>query len=280
MKRLWLLPLLLAAVPSCTAFQTVVGTPSRLSQAVSTSFRATRPASVRGLTCTAVKAEGAEDAAFTPTPPPVSVASGLPNKIYMWRGQQVRYQVAGPPDAKQAAVLVHGLFVNADQWRSTLQGLGEAGYRVYALDLLGCGWSSKPPRDSPAAQRLNGENGRFLGCTSPAAVEKQTRGPAVLPSIELGTASGGSRTADVDLRHPLGSPYNFYTWSEQIVDFTRDVVLAEGSSSRASLVANSIGTISSLQVYTRTHTHTSSTLHLGRWRAYSLSCLLERDSAC
>ena len=127
MKRLWLLPLLLAAMPSCTAFQTVVGTPSRLSQAASTSFRATRPASVRGLTCTAVKAEGAEDAAFTPTPPPVSVASGLPNKIYMWRGQQVRYQVAGPPDAKQAAVLVHGLFVNADQWRSTLQGLGEAG---------------------------------------------------------------------------------------------------------------------------------------------------------
>ena len=146
-------------------------------------------------------------------------------------------------------MLVHGLFVNADQWRYTLMGLADSGYRVYALDLLGCGWSSKPPRDSPAAQRLNGENGRFEDCAAPAWQQRdaQARGPSVLRDIQLGTASGGSRVADVDLRHPLGSPYNFYTWSEQIADFTRDIVLADSRASKATLIANSIGTISSLQ---------------------------------
>jgi len=63
----------------------------------------------------------------------------------------------------------------------------------------------------------------------------------------LGTASGGSRVADVDLRHPLGSPYNFFTWSEQIADFTREVVLPNSPASKATLIANSIGTISSFQ---------------------------------
>ena len=34
--------------------------------------------------------------------------------------------------------------------------------RVYALDLLGSGWSDKPARDDPAARAVNGENGRFI----------------------------------------------------------------------------------------------------------------------
>ena len=154
----------------------------------------------------------------------------------MWRGQQIRYQVAGPRDAEQVAVLVHGLFVNADHWRRTLTGLAEAGYRVYALDLLGSGWSSKPSRHSDVAKRLNGENGRFEGSSGSSEDEPmlagKTRGPPVLKDIELGTAAGGSRVADVDLRHPLGSPYNFYTWSEQIADFTREVVADDVSNAR------------------------------------------------
>ena len=239
---------LLALVPACAAFLGPAPLGARL-QSAATAAATRRGAALRPGLASPRATVAAEGDVYTPKPPSVSPASALPNKIYTWRDQQIRYQVAGPPDATQTAVLVHGLFVNADQWRYTLMGLADSGYRVYALDLLGCGWSSKPPRDSPAAQRLNGENGRFEDCAAPAWQQRdaQARGPSVLRDIQLGTASGGSRVADVDLRHPLGSPYNFYTWSEQIADFTRDIVLADSRASKATLIANSIGTISSLQ---------------------------------
>ncbi|CAM9434094.1 unnamed protein product, partial [Heterosigma akashiwo] len=192
--------------------------------------------------------------AYHVAPPPISPATKLPNQIFDWRGQKVRYQVAGPPDG-EPAVLVHGLFVNSDHWRKTLLGLSEAGYRAYAIDLLGSGYSSKPPRNSPEAKALNGENGRFISTnddgadTTAYSSEGKMVGPSILPDVQLGTANGGSRIANVDLRHPLNSCYNFYTWAEQIADFTREVVL-EGKNQnpkKATLVCNSIGTISSLQ---------------------------------
>ena len=105
--------------------------------------------------------------------------------------------------------------------------LAEAGMRVYAIDLLGYGYSDKPFPTSPAAKAISGENGRQLGA----------------PEAELGTAWGGRRTTDVVEPHPLGSVYNFYTWSEQLLDFVDEVVGAE----RVCLVANSIGSISALQ---------------------------------
>lgn len=243
-RRALAVGLALTAAAACEAFGSTASVPCiPTSQArLAGSRRPSRPKSQLRCSGTAVAP------AYTPVPPPVSPASALPNKIYSWRGQQIRYQVSGPPDAQQAAVLVHGLFVNADQWRFTLKGLGEQGYRVYAVDLLGCGWSSKPPRDSEEAQRLNGENGRFDDCDKPSMAQRAPkRGPSILSDIKLGTASGGSRVADVDLRHPLGSPYNFYTWSEQVADFTREVVLANSRTSKATLIANSIGTISSFQ---------------------------------
>ena len=69
------------------------------------------------------------------------------------------------------------------------------------------------------------------------------------PTFKLGTPRGtDTRTVNVDLRHPTGSPYNFYTWAEQITDFCRDVVLAnDDEHDSVSLVCNSIGTISALQ---------------------------------
>ena len=60
---------------------------------------------------------------------------------------------------------------------------------------------------------------------------------------ELGTASGGRRTAPVVEAHPLGSVYNFYTWAEQCMDFVDEVIGDE----EVALVANSIGSISALQ---------------------------------
>ena len=133
-----------------------------------------------------------------PVPPKVSPATGLDNQLYKWRStEQIRYQQAGPRTGKPV-LLVHGLFVNSDHWRKTIKGLSEKGYSVYAIDLFGYGYSSKPPYDSPQAQAVNGETGRS---------------PDVLPDIELGTASGnGVRVRDIELKHPIGSPYNFFTW--------------------------------------------------------------------
>jgi pimeloyl-ACP methyl ester carboxylesterase len=171
--------------------------------------------------------------AYTPRVPPVSPATKLPNQIYKWRDhQQIRYQVAGPEDG-EPVVLVHGLFVNSDHWRRTLKGLADEGYRAYAIDLWGCGYSSKPPFDSPEAQSVNGEEGRF-----------NDDDDAVLKNVQLGTASGkGTRVVDVELSHPLKSPYNFYTWSELITDFCQQVIPQD----HVTLVCNSIGTMSSLQ---------------------------------
>lgn len=217
-----------------------------------------------------------------PICPKISPVTGLENRFYTWKhGQQIRYQrtttiTATNTDGKQGqngssskvtnrsepVLLVHGLFVNADHWRKTLLALQDAGYsNAYALDLFGCGYSDKPPAASDIAQACNGENGRFEN-----GILQQTgvcESGSVLRNVELGTANGqAKRIVDVDLRHPLGSPYNFYTWADLISDFCRDVILqpdesdpnrsnndrsSSSSSSTVSLVANSIGTISALQ---------------------------------
>ena len=65
------------------------------------------------------------------------------------------------------------------------------------------------------------------------------------PVQQIGSASGEVLPArPVPLAHPVeGSVYNFYTWAEQLADFTKQVIGAESTT----LVANSIGSISALQ---------------------------------
>jgi pimeloyl-ACP methyl ester carboxylesterase len=168
--------------------------------------------------------------------PKYSPATGLENKFYVWKeGQKIRYQCTENTSNRRGGepvLLIHGLFVNSDHWRRSLKALGDAGYAAYALDLFGCGYSDKPSAGSAGAQRVNGERGRFP--------------PSVLESVELGTASGrDARTVDVDLHHPLGSPYNFFTWADLIADFSRDVI--RNDKYKTTLVCNSIGTISAQQ---------------------------------
>ena len=163
-----------------------------------------------------------------PTVMPAVSPAGAPNQIWRWRGQDIRYQALGEANVDgPTVVLCHGLFVNSDHWRRNLGPLAAAGLRVFAIDLLGSGWSSKPAATAEASRSISGERGRALGA----------------PRARLGTADGGSREAAVELAHPLGSVYNFYTWAEQLADFTREVARAD----RASIVANSIGCIASLQ---------------------------------
>jgi pimeloyl-ACP methyl ester carboxylesterase len=69
----------------------------------------------------------------------------------------------------------------------------------------------------------------------------------VLKDVPLCSPDGvTTRIRDVDLAHPVGSPYNFYTWSDLITDFCRDVVVNDRHPTVA-LVSNSIGSIAVLQ---------------------------------
>lgn len=159
--------------------------------------------------------------------PDVSPATGCKNEFFSWKQQRIRYQTAGPRTGP-AVLLIHGLFVNSDHWRKTIEGLAHAGCSVFAIDLLGYGYSSKPKIGSTEADALNGEKGR----------------PDVLKNVELGTANGRStRVKDIDLKHPTGSPFNFFTWSELITDFTSAVIRKND----VCLVANSIGCITCMQ---------------------------------
>lgn len=185
-----------------------------------------RGCALRGAVCRRVDRDSAAEGGA-----PAANPRGTPNRWWEWRGQRVRYQSLGSENASAPSVLlVHGLFVNADHWRRNLGALADAGFRVFAIDLLGYGYSSKPQPCGEEGRSINGENGRKLGA----------------PMAELGTADGGRRGAvPVPLGHPLGSVYNFYTWSEQLCDFAEQVIRAPLGST--TLVCNSIGSISGLQ---------------------------------
>ncbi|AKU91628.1 alpha/beta fold hydrolase [Vulgatibacter incomptus] len=59
-------------------------------------------------------------------------------------GVRIHYEAYG---AGNPVVLVHGLGASAASWRRLAPFLAEAGYRVLALDLKGCGLSARPPGD-------------------------------------------------------------------------------------------------------------------------------------
>ena len=60
---------------------------------------------------------------------------------WTWRGYTIRYTVQGQGDP---VVLLHGFGASLGHWRHNIPVLAAAGYRVYALDLLGFGGSDKP----------------------------------------------------------------------------------------------------------------------------------------
>lgn len=62
------------------------------------------------------------------------------------RGLSVNYFVAGPEEA-QPFLLIHGFGASGFHWRRNVNVLAGAGYRAYAIDLVGFGLSSKPVID-------------------------------------------------------------------------------------------------------------------------------------
>jgi pimeloyl-ACP methyl ester carboxylesterase len=63
---------------------------------------------------------------------------------FEWRGYSIRWAVMG---TGQPLLLVHGFGASIGHWRKNIPVLAAAGYRVYALDLLGFGASAKAPVD-------------------------------------------------------------------------------------------------------------------------------------
>lgn len=65
-------------------------------------------------------------------------------QIWNWRGYDIRYHAQGHGTP---LVLIHGFGASIGHWRKNIPDLAAAGYRVYALDLLGFGGSEKPALD-------------------------------------------------------------------------------------------------------------------------------------
>ncbi|ELR97123.1 alpha/beta fold hydrolase [Gloeocapsa sp. PCC 73106] len=63
---------------------------------------------------------------------------------WQWRSHSITYTVQG---LGQPLVLIHGFGACLGHWRKNIPVLASAGYRVFALDLLGFGESDKPTLD-------------------------------------------------------------------------------------------------------------------------------------
>ncbi|MGB7412622.1 MAG: alpha/beta fold hydrolase [Thermosynechococcaceae cyanobacterium] len=68
----------------------------------------------------------------------------IATQIWTWKDHQIHYAVQG---TGQPLVLIHGFGACIGHWRKNIPVLAAAGYRVFALDLLGFGASDKPKLD-------------------------------------------------------------------------------------------------------------------------------------
>lgn len=69
------------------------------------------------------------------------VAQTYDTQTWLWRGHQIRYAERGQG---RPIVLIHGFGASIGHWRKNIPVLAAAGYRVFAIDLLGFGASDKP----------------------------------------------------------------------------------------------------------------------------------------
>jgi len=63
--------------------------------------------------------------------------------FWTWRGHRCHYISAGEQNDGPIVVLVHGFGAHSYHWRYTIPALARQGFRVYALCMLGYGWSPK-----------------------------------------------------------------------------------------------------------------------------------------
>ncbi len=73
---------------------------------------------------------------------PLASSIGGETRYYRWRGHDLAYTIAGEGEP---LLLVHGVYAGASsfEFRKNVEELSRS-FRVYALDLLGCGMSDRP----------------------------------------------------------------------------------------------------------------------------------------
>ena len=77
---------------------------------------------------------------MTGTTQQLSIIATFEKLVWTWRGYKIQYTVMG---TGQPLVLVHGFGASIGHWRKNIPVLANAGYQVFALDLLGFGGSDK-----------------------------------------------------------------------------------------------------------------------------------------
>jgi pimeloyl-ACP methyl ester carboxylesterase len=73
-----------------------------------------------------------------------STQNTFEKQLWTWQGHKIQYTVLGEG---KPLVLIHGFGASIGHWRKNIPVLATAGYRVFALDLLGFGGSDKAPID-------------------------------------------------------------------------------------------------------------------------------------
>jgi pimeloyl-ACP methyl ester carboxylesterase len=75
---------------------------------------------------------------------PTTTTSAIETQVWAWQGHRIAYAVQG---AGTPLILIHGFGASIGHWRHNIPVLAAAGYRVFAIDLLGFGKSDKPLLD-------------------------------------------------------------------------------------------------------------------------------------
>jgi pimeloyl-ACP methyl ester carboxylesterase len=68
----------------------------------------------------------------------------LEKLTWTWNGYKIPYTITG---SGRPLLLVHGFGASIGHWRKNIPVLAGAGYKVFAIDLLGFGYAEKPPID-------------------------------------------------------------------------------------------------------------------------------------
>ncbi|MBT9314067.1 alpha/beta fold hydrolase [Leptothoe spongobia] len=75
-----------------------------------------------------------------------SIATPVETQYWYWQGFLIRYQRAG--GIGPCVLLIHGFGASSDHWHKNILVLAQD-YQVYAIDLLGYGFSAKPKPGDP-----------------------------------------------------------------------------------------------------------------------------------
>lgn len=106
-------------------------------------------------------------------------------QFWEWQGNRIHYVKTGstgPP-----VLLIHGYGASAYHWRYQLPALAEAGYQVYAMDLLGFGLSTKALTDYSNGKVWTEQIADFI-----TEVVGKDMEPGLLPQVVLaGNSLGG-----------------------------------------------------------------------------------------